>query len=58
MEDFAAGVRRRVSDARAAHRLALESGDFYAARVHAADLEEMVRLAEDHGIIVEPGGEG
>lgn len=57
MEDFASGVRRRVRDARAARRLALDSGDHYAARVHTADLEEMLRLAKEHGIVLAPDGE-
>ncbi|MFF5212496.1 hypothetical protein [Streptosporangium sp. NPDC000396] len=54
MEDFTGGVRRR---AREAVRAARDSGDSYAAQVHAADLEEMLRLADEHGIAVDPEGE-
>ncbi|MBO3749348.1 hypothetical protein J5X84_24985 [Streptosporangiaceae bacterium NEAU-GS5] len=53
MVDFAEGVRRRVREARDALRLARESGDTYGAQAYAADLEEMLRLAEEHGVAIE-----
>jgi hypothetical protein len=55
--DFAEGVRRRVRDAREGLRLARESGDPYGAQVFGADLEEMLRLADEHGVVVDPAAD-
>ncbi len=53
--DFAGGVRHRVREAREALRVATESGDEHGMQVYAADLAEMLRLASEHGIAVDPG---
>lgn len=59
MGDFAGGVRRRVHEAREALRAAEESGDQHSVQILTADLEEMLRLAQEHGITVDPdAGEG
>ncbi|MFC4532719.1 hypothetical protein [Sphaerisporangium dianthi] len=50
MSDFAGGVRRRVRESRERLGAALASGDEYAVQAYAADLEEMVRLAREHGV--------
>ncbi|QFY07658.1 hypothetical protein GBF35_14035 [Nonomuraea phyllanthi] len=56
--DFAGGVRSRVRHGREALRAAQESGDQHGAHVLAADLEEMLRLAAEHGVAVDGDGDG
>ncbi|GAA0434192.1 hypothetical protein Acor_08550 [Acrocarpospora corrugata] len=51
---FAGGLRRRVEEARAASRAAKEADDLYAVQAHTADLEDLLRLAEEHGVSIEP----
>jgi len=50
VEELADSVRRSVRGPCEEPRTALESGDSYLAGVHTADLEGMLRLAEDHRI--------
>ncbi|NUR83931.1 MAG: hypothetical protein HOY71_07575 [Nonomuraea sp.] len=53
MEDFAGTVRRRLREARRAVQAAKESGDAYELQVRTADLEDVLRLAEEHGVPVD-----
>ncbi|WP_193318416.1 hypothetical protein [Nonomuraea phyllanthi] len=53
MGAFEGGVRRRVDEARAALRSATEADDQHGMQVYAADLEEVLRLAAEHGVRVD-----
>ncbi|MEQ4721795.1 hypothetical protein [Nonomuraea sp. B19D2] len=53
MEDFAGSMRRRLREARQALQAAMESGDAYEMQVRSADLEDILRLAAEHGIAVD-----
>jgi len=50
--DFAAVMGRRVEHAREAIRVADESGDEYGLAVHLAELEDLLRVARQHGLTV------
>lgn len=52
MSEFTANLRSRVLQARQAARSAAEAGDEDRASLHEADLENLERLAHDHGIDV------
>lgn len=52
--DFAAEVRRRLDRASEAVRAAGEADDEYGVATHLAELEGLVRIADQHGLTVGP----
>lgn len=58
MGDFAGSLRQRIREARAAVAAASEAGDAYGVDACEADLAEMLRLAERHGVQVTPDSNG
>lgn len=50
---FAEDLQRRVREARAALAAATAEGDFYAADVRTNELDSLLRLAMEHGLIMD-----
>ena len=50
MGEFVASIRERIRDEEAALRRATEGGDDYLVEVHTGELEDLRRLASEHGI--------
>jgi hypothetical protein len=59
MGEFAAGLRQRIRDTRTALRRALESQDSYAVQIEQSELEDLLRIATEHGVhgVEEAGAE-
>lgn len=52
MDAFTAGILQRIKSAESDLRRALESGDDYLAEVEQSELDDLLRLAAEHGIAV------
>jgi hypothetical protein len=50
MGEFVASIQERIRDEEAALRRATEGGDDYLVEVHTGELEDLRRLASEHGI--------
>ncbi|WP_167975569.1 hypothetical protein [Lentzea indica] len=50
MNEFRDNLLARIEQAEEAVRLAVERQDAYAAEVHGADLANLRRLADEHGV--------
>lgn len=58
MGDFAAEMERRLGLAREAMREAGASGDDHGVATHQAELEELLRVAGEHGLTVDSWTDG
>jgi hypothetical protein len=52
MDAFTAGILQRIRNAETDLRRALESGDDFLAEVEQSELDDLHRLAAEHGILV------
>lgn len=50
MREFTVGIQRRVQDAQNALRQAQDANDSYEAGIHQAELADLHRIAEQHGL--------
>jgi ribosome-binding protein aMBF1 (putative translation factor) len=50
MGEFAAGLRQRIRETRTALRRAMESQDSYAVQIEQSELEDLLRIATEHGV--------
>ncbi|MEU7690181.1 hypothetical protein OHB01_01975 [Microbispora hainanensis] len=57
MQEFTAELRARLAEAREDLRRARENGDEHGVQVASGRLDNLNRLAADHGISVETAGE-
>ncbi|WP_018382797.1 hypothetical protein [Wenjunlia vitaminophila] len=55
MDAFTAGILHRIRSTEIALRDALRSGDDFLAEVEQAELEDLHRLAAEHGVCVPQG---
>jgi hypothetical protein len=56
MGQFIASIQERIRDGEAELRRAHEGGDDYLAEVRQAELEDLRRLANEHGVATPPEG--
>lgn len=54
MDEFTADVLRRIRETEQALRQAFDSGDDYLVEVQQEELQDLVRMASDHGVQVLP----
>ncbi len=54
MTEFATELNRRITDARQALQAARDAGDLDSERVHAGELDSLLRIAMENGIDVQP----
>lgn len=52
MSEFSIGIQQRIRDTEAALRRAAEAGDDFMVEVEQADLDDLIRLATEHGVSV------
>jgi hypothetical protein len=52
MSEFSIGIQQRIRDTEAALRRAAEAGDDFMVEVEQADLDDLIRLAAEHGVSV------
>ena len=57
MQEFTAELRARLAEAHEELRRAQESGDEHGVQVASGRLDNLNRLAADHGITPDPAGE-
>jgi hypothetical protein len=50
MGEFVAGLRQRIHDTQVSLRQAQESQDSYAVQIEESELEELLRIAAEHGV--------
>lgn len=50
MGEFVAGLRQRIHDTQISLRQAQESQDSYAVQIEESELEELLRIAAEHGV--------
>jgi hypothetical protein len=58
MDTFTEELRRRVASARQELRAAQENGDLDAERVFSGELDSLLRLAMENGIVIPPDDTG
>jgi hypothetical protein len=54
MDEFTAGVLRRIRDTEQSLKRAFEEGDDYLVEVEQAELDDLLRLASEHGVQILP----
>ena len=54
MDEFTAGVLRRIRDTEQSLKQAFEEGDDYLVEVEQAELDDLLRLASEHGVQILP----
>jgi hypothetical protein len=54
MDEFTADVLRRIRETEQALKQAFDSGDDFLVEVQQEELEDLVRMASDHGVQVLP----
>ncbi|WP_436777195.1 hypothetical protein [Yinghuangia sp. YIM S09857] len=54
MDEFTADVLRRIRETEQALKLASDSGDDFLVEVQQEELQDLVRMASDHGVQVLP----
>lgn len=50
MGEFVAGLRQRIHDTQVSLRQAQESQDSYAVQIEESELEDLLRIAAEHGV--------